>query len=54
MICNGQPMPYSMAYHIEAWNLYLNYNRAWMELYLNAWQYYLPRYYDIQNKNNSN
>lgn len=51
MICNGQPMPNSIANYVEACNLYLNFNRAWLELYLNMWQYYLPRYYEIKNQN---
>jgi len=43
MDCNCLPINNAMANYIEAWNLYAEFNRAWIEMYLNAWQYYLPR-----------
>lgn len=48
MICTGGPVVPNIAYYIEWWNLYTNYNRAWMEMSLNMWLFYLPKNYEHQ------
>jgi hypothetical protein len=33
----------NLANYLEACNLYLEWNRAWIEFYLNFYQFYLPK-----------
>lgn len=56
MNCTGQPLTDSMARAIEGMNLYCEYNRAWIELYLNTLKWMTPYafyyYANQQNKDN--
>jgi hypothetical protein len=52
MNCSGQPINEQMARSIEAINLYCEYNRAWIEMYINCWRWMNPyAYYYTQNQN---
>jgi hypothetical protein len=42
MNCSGHPLTDTMARTIEGMNLYCEYNRAWLELYLNTWKWMTP------------
>jgi hypothetical protein len=53
MNCTGQPLTDSMARTIEGLNLYCEYNRSWIELYLNTWKWMTP-YGWLQTYNTSN
>lgn len=42
MNCINLPNP-NMSNYIEAMNLYLEWNRVWIDFYLNFYKYYLPK-----------
>lgn len=42
MTCSVQPLPPHIANYIEFWNLYCQYNQAWIEMYLNMCNWYTP------------
>jgi hypothetical protein len=55
MNCSGHPLTEQMARSIEAMNLYCEYNRAWIEFYINCWKWMNPYgYYTAQEQNKDN
>jgi hypothetical protein len=42
MNCTGQPLSNTTAQYIEFWNLYCQYNTAWIEVYLNMYKWWMP------------